>query len=91
MDFQKGRSKEVGLALRGRRIRQRLTRLTRPRVDVHIGGLLSLREIRHKKGKPAERWDYERGPCDTDDVTQGDPGGSAAQAVTGGGQRAVTN
>jgi hypothetical protein len=70
----------------GRRIRQRPTRLARPRVDAHIEVRPSSREIRLKEktnqsSEPARRWDQERGPCETDDVTRaefrrlGDPTG----------------
>jgi len=52
----------------GRRIRLRLTRLTRParpRVDAHVGGRPSSREIRLEEGmnqssEPARRWDPKR-------------------------------
>jgi hypothetical protein len=62
----------------GRRIRlrpTRLTRPTRPRVDVHVRGRPSLREIRLEEGmnqssEPARRWDPKRGPCETDNVTR---------------------
>jgi hypothetical protein len=42
-----------------------------------------LREIRLEEGtnqgrESAVRWDHEPGPCETDDVTRADPGGSAA-------------
>jgi hypothetical protein len=57
----------------GRRIRlrpTRLTRPTRPRVDVHIAEGNSARGRMNQSGKPARRWDPKRGPCETDDVTR---------------------
>jgi hypothetical protein len=71
----------------GRRIRQRPTRLARPRVDAHIGVRPSSREIWLEEGtnqssEPAGRWDQERGPCETDDVTRAEfrrLGGPAGQ------------
>jgi len=59
----------------GCRIRLRPTRLARSRVDAHIGVRPSSREIRLEEGtnqssEPARRWDRERGPCETDDVTR---------------------
>jgi hypothetical protein len=53
-DRSKGRSKrqkeKEGGEEAGRRIRQRPTRLARPRVDAHIGVRPSLREIRLERG-----------------------------------------
>jgi len=83
----------------GRRIRRRptrLTRLARPRTDIHIRVRPSSRDIRLEEGtnqssEPARRCDPERGPCETDDVTQAEfrrLGGPTGQG--GKGQRAVT-
>jgi hypothetical protein len=72
---QKGRKeKERGGEGAGRRIRQRPTRLARPHIDARIGVRPSLREIRLEEGtkqssEPIRKWDPERGPCETDDVT----------------------
>ena len=60
-----------------RRIRQRLTRLTRlarPHVNAYIGVRPSSREVRLEEGtnqssEPTRRWDRARGPYETDDVT----------------------
>jgi hypothetical protein len=48
--FKKAEGKERGGEGTGRRIRQRPTRLARPRVDAHIGVRPSLREVRLKEG-----------------------------------------
>ena len=99
-DRSEGRSKrqkekERGGEGAGRRIRQRPTRLARPRVDAHIGVRPSSREIRLEEGtnqssEPAGRWDRERGPCETDDVTRAEFRRLGGPAGQGGGQRAVT-
>jgi hypothetical protein len=57
---QKGRRKEREEGRAGRRIRQRPTRLARPRVDAHIGVRPASREIRLEEGtnqssEPARR------------------------------------
>jgi hypothetical protein len=69
------KEKRKGREGAGRRIRQRPTRLARPCVDAHIRVRPSSREIRLEEGtnqssEPARRWDRERGPCETDDVTR---------------------
>jgi hypothetical protein len=98
---QKGRrrKRERGGQGPGRRIRQRPTRLARPRVDAHvdahIGVRPSSREIRLEEGtnqssEPAGRWDQERGPCETDGVTRSEFRRLGGPAGQGGGQRAVT-
>jgi hypothetical protein len=79
----------------GRRIRQRLTRLARPRVGAHIGVRPSSRGIRLEEGtnqnnKPAKRWDRERGPCETDDVMRAEFRRLGGLTGQGEGQRAVT-
>ena len=79
----------------GRRIRQRPARLARPRVDAHIGVRPSSREIRLEEGtnqgsEPAGRWDREREPCETDEVTRAEFRRLGGPAGHGGGQRAVT-
>src|ERR1700733_10593981 len=93
---QKGRRKkrEEGRGA-GRRIRQRPTRLARPRVDAHMGVRPSSREIRLEEGtnqssEPAGRWDRARGPCETDDVTRAEFRRLGGPAGQGGGQRTVT-
>ena len=48
--LKRQKEKERGGEGAGRRIRQRLTRLARPRVDAHIGVQLSSREIRLEEG-----------------------------------------
>ena len=58
--FKKAEGKERGEEGAGRRIRQRPTRLARPRVDAHIGVRPSSREIRLDEGtnqssEPARR------------------------------------
>jgi hypothetical protein len=88
------KEKERGGEGAGRRIRQRPTRLARPRVDAHIGVRPSSREIRLEEGtnqssEPAGRWDRARGPCETDDVTRaefrrlGSPAGPGGRAESG--------
>jgi hypothetical protein len=93
---QKEREERTGGGAR-RRIRLRPTRLTRParpRVDAHVGGRPSSREIRLEEGmnqssEPARRWDPKRGPCETDDVTRakfrrlGRPAGHGGRAESG--------
>jgi hypothetical protein len=98
-DRSEGRSKRQKEKERGegtgRRIRQRPTRLARPRVDTHIGVRPSSREIRleeetNQSSEPAGRWDRARGPCETDDVTRTEFRRLGGPAGQGGGQRAVT-
>jgi hypothetical protein len=87
--FQKGRRKKVrGGEGAGRTIRQRPTRLARPRVDSHIGVRPSSREIRLEEGtkqssEPAGRWDQEREPYETDESRGLNSGGWAARLVRG--------
>jgi len=89
---QKGRRKKRGGEGAGRRTRQRPTRLARTRVDAHIGVRPSsrLEEGTNQSGEPAGRWDQDRGPCETDDVTRAEFRGLGRPAGQGGGQRAVT-
>jgi hypothetical protein len=56
----------------------------------HRRGEIRLEEGTNQSRERARRLDHERGPCETDDVTRADSGGSAAQPATRGGQRAVT-
>jgi hypothetical protein len=89
------RKKERGRERAGCRIRQRPTRLARPRVDAHIGVRPSSREIRLEEGtnqssEPAGRWDCARGPCETDDVTRAEFRRLGGPASQGEEQRAVT-
>jgi len=91
----KGRRKKRGGERRGCRIRQRPTRLARPRVDVHIGVRPSSREIQLEEGtnqssEPAGREDRERGPCEIDEVTRGEFRRLRDSAGQGEGQRAAT-
>jgi hypothetical protein len=98
-DRSEGRSKgrkgkERGGEGAGCRIGQRPTRLARPRADAHIGVRPSLREIWLEEGtnqssEPAGRWDQERGPRETDDVTRAEFRRLGGPAGQGGGQRAV--
>jgi hypothetical protein len=71
------------------------TRLTRPHVDAHIGRFIIVegnsgsRKERIRAGILLEDKDHQQGPCETDDVTRADSGGSAAKPVTGRRQRAM--
>jgi hypothetical protein len=92
---QKAEGKRERRERAGRRIRQRPTRLARPRVDAHIGVRPSSREIRleertNQSSEPAGRGDQERGPCETDDVTRAEFRRLGGPAGQGGGQRAMT-
>ena len=102
-DRQEGRSKRQKERERGgdgagagagarRRIRQQPTRLARPRVDACIGVRPSSREIRLEEGTNLSSLlgDPERGPWETDDVTQAEFRRLGGPAGRGGGQRAVT-
>jgi hypothetical protein len=76
----------------GAGFRQQPTRLARPRVDACIGVRPSSREIRLEEGTNLSSLlgDPERGPWETDDVTQAEFRRLGGPAGRGGGQRAVT-
>src|SRR3984957_8300841 len=89
------RERERGGEGAGRRIRQRPTRLARPRVATYSKVRPPPREMRLEEGtnqssEPTGRWDQERGPCETDNVARAEFRGLGGAAGHGGEQRAVT-
>jgi hypothetical protein len=90
---QKGRRKEGGPAQQAAtdqvdQVYQDARR--RPHRRPTIAEEIRLEEETNQSREPAGKWDQERGPCETDDITRADSGGWVAQPVWGEGQRAVT-